>query len=165
MPTQTFYVGDEVSGGVRAEVVIRIAGERTAPPAASLVIQDRPIELGVEEATLAGTTTRPWSTVYEEPRQTVRIPGCLPVHVVAVTYIQHALVMRVNSREHDRHTQLLPFRESTRARTSPLRQERLSERMRLKDPTLPSMPYGVHDPFLLWSEVRLRRSPGFPTRV
>lgn len=54
---QTFDVGDEVSGGVRAEVVIRIVGERTAPPTAPLVIQDSPIEPRVEEATLAGSTT------------------------------------------------------------------------------------------------------------
>jgi hypothetical protein len=50
---ECFDVGDQVLGGVRAEVGIRFAGERSAAPGAPLVEEYDTIGRRIEEAALA----------------------------------------------------------------------------------------------------------------
>jgi hypothetical protein len=51
---QRFDVGDEMGGGVGAQVGIRRAGERPAASGSTLVEEYDPIGIRIEEASLAG---------------------------------------------------------------------------------------------------------------
>lgn len=95
-PAQRLDVADEVMGGIRGKIDIKLVGERQAVPGLALVEQNDPVCLRVKEAPLARSAARSRSTVEEERRLAIGVAAALPVHPVSVTDFQHATVVRFN---------------------------------------------------------------------
>ena len=75
-PAQRFDVGDQVRGGVGAQVGIRLAGQRPAAPAPALVEQHDAVGIRIEEAPLARRAARSGTAV----QKSAGLPAGLPQH-------------------------------------------------------------------------------------
>jgi hypothetical protein len=54
--TQRFDIGNEMRGGVGAEIGVRITGQGPAAARPALVEQHNPVDVGIEESSLARGT-------------------------------------------------------------------------------------------------------------
>ena len=82
---------------------------RRAPPAIPLIEQHDAIGGRIEQPAMPPRTSRSGTTVQDNGRLTARIAACLPVNEVAVTNLQHAMVVRSDLRIQIRHDGLLAF--------------------------------------------------------
>jgi hypothetical protein len=98
VPAQPLHVGEQVLGGVVAHVGGGIAGMRRAAPASALVEQDDPVAIRIEVLASARLASPAGAAVHEQGGFAVGVAAGLPVHAVAVTHVEHPVVVRVDRR-------------------------------------------------------------------
>src|SRR5215212_5972788 len=85
-------------GGVGRKIGIRLAGERKAPSAATLVEQHDPVGIRVKIAPPPGAAPAAWPAVQHHRRLANRIAALLPVDLVSVADGEHPTLVRFNGR-------------------------------------------------------------------
>ena len=66
---------------------------RCAPPAAALIEQHDAIGAWIEQPSEPGRTTRPRATVKDEGGLAARVATCLPGDEIAISHIQHPVLV------------------------------------------------------------------------
>ena len=105
---QQLEVGNQVPGGVGAEVGRVVARRRDAAAAISLVEQDDAVRHGVEQAPVVGRATRARPTVQEHHGLAVGVAALFPVDLVAAADLEHAGRVRLERRIEGAHGSTLP---------------------------------------------------------
>ena len=100
-------VGDDVVGGVDAQVGLRFAGQGTTAPAPTLVDQHGAVGVRVEEAALTRCAARAGSAVEVERGFASGIAAALPMHLLPIAHVEQAAIVRLNRRESARLPALL----------------------------------------------------------
>src|ERR1700710_2826485 len=96
MRAKDFSVGHEVPGRIDLHVNVIPAGMRRAASATSLVEEDDPVAVRVEQSAMPGRAASAWAAMEEHGGLAVGIATHLPIQRVAVADIEHALVVRLD---------------------------------------------------------------------
>lgn len=99
LPTEGFDVGNEMGGGVGAEVGIRVTGQGPAAPGPTLVEQDGAVHVGIEETSLARRAARTGPSVEIERGFPFMVATTLPIDPMSVTHVQHSRFVWIERRE------------------------------------------------------------------
>ena len=91
--TESLHVCEQVLGGVRAHVGVRIACVRSAAPGAALVEEHDAIAVLVERPAGASFQTGAGPAVNDRRGLAVGIAAGLPIDVVAVAHVEHPVVV------------------------------------------------------------------------
>ena len=105
---QPLDVGGQVRGLVSGKVGLGLARVGTTPAAVSLIEEHDTIRRIIEESAMPRRTSGPRAPVDVQGRFTARIATGLPVDVVAVADIQHAMFVRIYFRIQTVHGIRLP---------------------------------------------------------
>ena len=106
MRPQRLDVGDEVGGGVDAEIGIRLADQGPAAPAPALVEQHDAVGDRIEQTALTRCAARAGSAVQVERGFALRIAAALPIDLMPVAHVEHPAVVRLKRRESVPHPSL-----------------------------------------------------------
>jgi hypothetical protein len=96
-------VRDEVLGSVAGQIDVGLACVRRAPSAAALIEQHDAIRDRIEQPAVPPRASRPRATVDHNRRLAARVAARLPVHSVAVTDLQHSVLVWLDLWMHIRH--------------------------------------------------------------
>jgi hypothetical protein len=83
-----------VLGSIGPEIGIRLAGERSAAAAPTLIEQHNVVDGWIEESPLTGTATGTRSSVEKEGGLAFRISAALPVDMMPVPDVEQTAVIR-----------------------------------------------------------------------
>ena len=104
VPPQSLQVGEEVLGRVGAEIGVRVARVGTAPTAAALIEENDPVGGGIEVAPQTGRAAGARSAVEDDGGLAGRVTAGLPIHLVAVPDVEHAVLVRFDLRVERGHS-------------------------------------------------------------